>query len=124
MGIFCQRRTGSAVSGPRLMEENRMNKKKVNGRSYFSIVIVAIIAIFLSNPNWLPLPEDLKKALIQTEKSNLLFQRSLDVTIHHIPCSSNHSWPDSFMHSPMPIFIHIEYTPINCLYPPNKSSLG
>ena len=66
------------------MEENRMNKKKVNGRSYFSIVIVAIIAIFLSNPNWLPLPEDLKKALIQTEKSNLLFQRDAHTTIAQI----------------------------------------
>ena len=56
-------------------------KKNINGKTYISIVIVAILAVLLANPDWLPLSEDLKKALKATERSNLLFQRDAHTTV-------------------------------------------
>ncbi len=58
-----------------------MKKRNANGKTYISIVIVAIVAIILANPDWLPLSEDLKKALKATERSNLLFQRDAHTTV-------------------------------------------
>ena len=55
--------------------------KKKNTKTYISIVIVAILALLLANPNWLPLPAGLKTALTETEKNNLLFQSDAHTTI-------------------------------------------
>ena len=55
--------------------------KRVNGKTYISIVIVAILAILLANPGWLPLPADIKSALVETERNNLLFQSDVHTTI-------------------------------------------
>ncbi len=58
-----------------------MNNKKKNTKTYVSIVIVAILALVLANPNWLPLPPALKAAVAETEKSHLLFQNDTHTTI-------------------------------------------
>ena len=55
--------------------------KKKNTRTYIGIVLVAILALLLANPNWLPLPSELKTALAETEKNNLLFQSDAHTTI-------------------------------------------
>ena len=55
--------------------------KKKNTRTYIGIVLVAILALLLANPNWLPLPSGLKTALAETEKNNLIFQSDAHTTI-------------------------------------------
>ena len=49
-------------------------KKKNSAKTYIGIVLVAILALVLANPSWLPLPEKLKTAITETEKSILLFK--------------------------------------------------
>ena len=63
-------------------EENRMKKKK--GRTYVGIVLVAILAVLLANPAWLPLPQELRDAVSETEKSHLLFQSDAHTTVAQI----------------------------------------
>ena len=58
--------------------------KKKTTKTYIGIVIVAILALLLANPNWLPLPAGLKTALAETEKKNLLFQSDAHTTIAQI----------------------------------------
>lgn len=55
--------------------------KKNNTKTYIGIVIVAILALLLANPNWLPLPAGLKTALAETEKNNLLFHSDTHNTV-------------------------------------------
>ena len=55
--------------------------KKKETKTYIGIVIVAILALFLANPGWLPLSEGLKNAVAETEKKNLLFQNDLHTTL-------------------------------------------
>ncbi len=63
-------------------EENRMKKKK--GRTYVGIVLVAILAVLLANPAWLPLPQELRDAVSEAEKSHLLFQSDAHTTVAQI----------------------------------------
>ena len=55
--------------------------KKKNTRTYIAIAVVAILALFLANPSWLPLPQDLKSAIAETERQNLLFQSDAHTTV-------------------------------------------
>ncbi len=55
--------------------------KKNNAKTYVGIVLVAILALLLAHPNWLPLSKGLKDAISETEKSNLLFQSDAHTTI-------------------------------------------
>ena len=50
--------------------------KKKNTKTYIGIVLVAILALFLANPQWLPLSRELKAAVADSEKSNLFFKIS------------------------------------------------
>lgn len=54
--------------------------KKNGTKTYIGIVIVAILALLLANPQWLPLSQELKKAVMETEKNNLLFQSDAHTT--------------------------------------------
>ena len=56
-------------------------KKKKNTRTYVGIVLVAILALLLANPNWLPISDELKAAVSETEKSNLLLRGDAHTTI-------------------------------------------
>ena len=56
-------------------------KKKKNTRTYVGIVLVAILALMLANPNWLPISDELKAAVSETEKSNLLLRGDAHTTI-------------------------------------------
>ncbi|MBO6061407.1 MAG: mechanosensitive ion channel family protein [Clostridia bacterium] len=56
-------------------------KKKSNAKTYIGIVLVAILAILLANPQWLPIPEGLKTAVSETEKANLLVKGDSHTTI-------------------------------------------
>ena len=55
--------------------------KNKNAKTYVGIVIVAILALLLANPNWLPLPRALKEAIAETEKEHFLFQSDAHTTI-------------------------------------------
>ncbi|MBO4418812.1 MAG: mechanosensitive ion channel family protein [Oscillospiraceae bacterium] len=50
-----------------------MNKKKSGAKVYIAMVIVAIIALFLANPSWLPVSAELKESITDAERSNLIF---------------------------------------------------
>ena len=55
--------------------------KKKGIKTYVGIVVVTILALVLANPNWLPLSDELKAAVRETEKSNLLFKGDAHATI-------------------------------------------
>ncbi|MBO4878784.1 MAG: mechanosensitive ion channel family protein [Clostridia bacterium] len=56
-------------------------KKTNKAKTYIGIVIVAILALVLANPKWLPLSEKLKNAVSETEKANLLVRGDSHATI-------------------------------------------
>ncbi len=60
--------------------EDRIMKKN-NAKTYIGIVIAAILALLLANPGWLPLPDDLRAALLKTEQENLLLRNDAHATI-------------------------------------------
>ena len=55
--------------------------KNKNAKTYVGIVLVAILALLLANPGWLPLPGEMKKAIAETERNNLLFQSDAHTTV-------------------------------------------
>ena len=55
--------------------------KKKNTKTYVGMVLAAILILVLANPNWLPLPDSLKTAVAESEKSNLLFRNDAHTTI-------------------------------------------
>ncbi len=59
-------------------------KKKTGAKTYICIAIVAIIAIILANPQWLPISDSLKNSIAETERSNLLFKGNVGTTISQI----------------------------------------
>ena len=55
--------------------------KNKNAKTYVGIVLVGLLALLLANPGWLPLSGEMKKAIAETEKNNLLFQSDAHTTI-------------------------------------------
>ncbi len=55
--------------------------KNKNAKTYVGIVLVAILALLLANPGWLPLSGEMKKAIAETERNNLLFQSDAHTTV-------------------------------------------
>ena len=55
--------------------------KKKNAKTYIGIVLVAILALLLANPGWLPLPKELKNAIAEKEQSHILFHTDAHTTI-------------------------------------------
>ena len=58
-----------------------MNKKKSGAKVYIAMVLVAIVVLFLANPNWLPLPAELKASIAEAEHSNLIFTHDATTTV-------------------------------------------
>ena len=56
-------------------------KKKNSAKTCVGIVLVAILALLLANPGWLPISDSLKTAVAETEKNHLLFQNDLHTTL-------------------------------------------
>ena len=56
-------------------------KKKNSAKTCVGIVLVAILALLLTNPGWLPISDSLKTAVAETEKNHLLFQNDLHTTL-------------------------------------------
>ena len=50
-----------------------MKQNKTGKKTYIGIVIAAILAIVLSNPQWLPISDALKASITETQKNNLIF---------------------------------------------------
>ncbi len=59
-------------------------KKKSNAKTYIGIVIAAILVLLLANPKWLPIPESLKNAVSEMEKTHLLLKGDSHATIAHL----------------------------------------
>ena len=55
--------------------------KNKNAKTYVGIVLVAILALLLANPGWLPLSGEMKRAIAETERNNLLFQSDAHTTV-------------------------------------------
>ena len=55
--------------------------KNKNAKTYIGIAIVAILALLLANPGWLPLSGEMKRAIAETERNNLLFQSDAHTTV-------------------------------------------
>ena len=55
--------------------------KKNNGKTILGIVIVAVIALVLSNPSWLPVSDALKAAIAETEQNNILLRSDAGTTV-------------------------------------------
>ena len=58
-----------------------MKKKPVGKRIYVIFVLVAILALFLSHPNWLPVSKDLQNSIAEAERSNLIFNSNTKTTL-------------------------------------------
>ena len=58
-----------------------MNKKKSGAKVYIAMVLVAVLVLFLANPDWLPLSAELKHSIAEAERSNLVFTRDIDTTL-------------------------------------------
>ena len=59
-----------------------MKKKKLTGtKTYIGIVLVALLALFLSHPNWLPISQELRNSIAETERSNLIFNNDAKTTL-------------------------------------------
>ncbi len=58
-----------------------MKQKKRGAKAYVTFVIVAIIALLLANPKWLPLSESLRAKLASTERSNLILNQDFKTTL-------------------------------------------
>jgi small conductance mechanosensitive channel len=58
-----------------------MKKKTTGKKFYLSIIIVAIVALILANPQWLPLSSALKNSIAETERSNLIFTHDAKTTV-------------------------------------------
>ena len=61
-----------------------MKEKKRGAKAYLTFVIVAIIAMVLANPKWLPLSQSLRAKLASTERSNLILNQDLKTTVAQI----------------------------------------
>ena len=61
-----------------------MKKKSFGAKTYIGIVLVALLALFLSHPNWLPISQDLQKSITETERSNLIFNNDAKTTLAQI----------------------------------------
>ena len=58
--------------------------KNTSGKTILGIIIVAIVALLLSNPRWLPISDSLKESLEETEKNNMIFHNNSQTTIAQI----------------------------------------
>ena len=58
--------------------------KNTSGKTILGIIIVAIVALLLSNPRWLPISEGLKESLEETERNNMIFHSNSQTTIAQI----------------------------------------
>ena len=61
-----------------------MKKKKSGVKTYLSIVIVAIVALLLAHPEWLPFPPSMQASIADTERSNLIFTSDAKTTVAQI----------------------------------------
>ena len=61
-----------------------MKKKTSGAKTYVGIVLVALLALFLSHPNWLPFSAELRSSIEATEKSNLIFSSDAKTTLAQI----------------------------------------
>ena len=58
-----------------------MKNQKKGSKAYLILAIAAIIALVLSNPGWLPLSDELKAAITEAERSNLILRSEAGATI-------------------------------------------
>ena len=61
-----------------------MKKKKSGVKTYLSIVIVAIVALLLAHPEWLPFPPSMQASIADTERNNLIFTSDAKTTVAQI----------------------------------------
>ncbi|MBQ6075437.1 MAG: mechanosensitive ion channel family protein [Lachnospiraceae bacterium] len=57
-----------------------MKKKNTAAKTYIGIGIAAVIALFLSHPQWLPISEEARRSILDTERSNMLLSGDAKTT--------------------------------------------
>ena len=55
-----------------------------NAKSFIGTIITVILAIFLLNPQWLPVSAETKESMLELRKQYFLIQRSVKITAAHI----------------------------------------
>ena len=63
---------------------NQNPKKPGHLRTVIGAVIAVLLAVFLLNPEWLPVSAETKQALSELEKTHFLIERSGHITLAHI----------------------------------------
>ena len=58
-----------------------MKKKPVGKKIYIIFVLVAILALVLSHPSWLPFPETVRASIREAERTNLILNKSANATV-------------------------------------------
>ena len=61
-----------------------MKQNKTGAKTYICVVIVAIVALLLSHPQWLPLSSAMKQSITETERNNLIFTSDARTTVAQI----------------------------------------
>ena len=61
-----------------------MKKKTSGAKTYIAIVLVVLLALFLSHPSWLPFSTDIQNSIAETERSNLIFNNDAKTTVAQI----------------------------------------
>ncbi len=57
-----------------------MKKKNTETKTYIGIVIVALIALLLSHPQWLPISEEARQSIREAERSHMIFSGDAKAT--------------------------------------------
>ena len=66
------------------MKVRRKSKSAIGLGTIIGLVVCVLLAIFLLNPRWLPVSEEIRTKLVELEKTHFLIERSGRITTAHI----------------------------------------
>ncbi len=66
------------------MKARRKNKPAIGLGTIIGLVVCVLLAIFLFNPRWLPVSEEIRSKIVELEKTHFLIERSGRITTAHI----------------------------------------
>ena len=66
------------------MKVRRKSKSAIGLGTIIGLVVCVLLAIFLLNPRWLPVSEEIRSKIVELEKTHFLIERSGRITTAHI----------------------------------------